>query len=208
MDACDAPRSARHDRRADASSNDRPEQMPALRSLRTTGSPWPRSIYAIRASQPALRRDVLCFQRLETLAFTALHVGFVARARARRYPAFAEATAGKPARAKARALEPPVCDHFVMASRGSLGSPSGIVRLSSHGSSLPGGAGLADLPGAAANRLRGRHGLAPPCKDAPRRRPSGTRLVHYVVDPASKIKRKIRYVSKKISALLGRCAFP
>src|SRR5262249_53168046 len=41
---CDAPRSARHDRRADASSNDRPEQEPALRSLRTTGSPWPRSI--------------------------------------------------------------------------------------------------------------------------------------------------------------------
>src|SRR5262249_1583621 len=42
------------DRRADASSNDRPEQMPALRSLRTTGSPWPRSICAIRTSQPGL----------------------------------------------------------------------------------------------------------------------------------------------------------
>src|SRR6516162_8317895 len=56
LDACDAPRSARHyaltqdareracDRRADASSNERPEQMPALRSLRTAGSPRPRSI--------------------------------------------------------------------------------------------------------------------------------------------------------------------
>jgi hypothetical protein len=81
-----APLIARHDRRADAPSNDRPEQMPALRSLRTTGSPWPRSICAIRASQPALRRGVLRFQRLETLAFTALHVGFLARARARRSP--------------------------------------------------------------------------------------------------------------------------
>src|SRR5262249_30925453 len=74
------------DRRADASSNDRPEQMPALRSLRTTGSPWPRSIYATRASQPGLRRDVLRYPATGTLAFTALHVGFLARARARRYP--------------------------------------------------------------------------------------------------------------------------
>ena len=41
----------------------------------------------------------------------------------------------------------------VQASRGSLGIPSGIVRLSSHGSSLPGGAGLASLPGAVANRI-------------------------------------------------------
>jgi len=39
------------------------------------------------------------------------------------------------------------------ASRGSLGSPSGIVRLSSHGSSLPEGAGLADLPGTVASRI-------------------------------------------------------
>jgi hypothetical protein len=31
--------------------------------------------------------------------------------------------------------------------------PSEIVRLSPHGSSLPGGAGLANLPGAAANRI-------------------------------------------------------
>src|SRR6516164_8842159 len=99
-----APVLARHDRRADASSNDRPEQMPALRSLRTTGSPWPRSIYAIRASQPALRRDVLCFQRLETLAFTALHVGFVARARARRFPSRrCQLWAGLPAEALAKA---------------------------------------------------------------------------------------------------------
>jgi hypothetical protein len=39
------------------------------------------------------------------------------------------------------------------------GGPSRIVRRphSTHGSSLPGGAGLASLPGAAANRIRGRH---------------------------------------------------
>ena len=54
------------------------------------------------------------------------------------------------------------------------GSPPRIVRrpYSTHGSSLPGGAGLANLPGAAANRLRGRHSLAPPCRIASRRRPS------------------------------------
>ena len=57
------------------------------------------------------------------------------------------------AKASAELREPPVCDLFVKASRGSLGSPSGIVRLSSHGSSLPGGAGLADLPGAVASRI-------------------------------------------------------
>ena len=43
------------------------------------------------------------------------------------------------------------------------GSPSRIVRrpCSTHGSSLPGGAGLANLPGAAANRFRRHHSLAP-----------------------------------------------
>src|SRR5262252_7762552 len=81
-----------------------------------------------------------------TLAFTALHVGFLARARARRYrSSFAQKGFG--------GFEPPVWDLFVKASRGSLGSPSGIVRLSSHGSSLPEGAGLADLPGAVASRI-------------------------------------------------------
>jgi hypothetical protein len=42
------------------------------------------------------------------------------------------------------------------------GIPSRIVRQPHmpHGSSLPGGAGLANLPGAAANRLQGHHSLA------------------------------------------------
>jgi len=93
------------------------------------------------------------------------------------------------------------------ASRGSLGSPSGIVRLSSHGSSLPEGAGLADLPGAVASRIRGRHGLTPPCKDAPRRRPSGPRLVQYVVDQSRKVNKKILFVSKKLPPI-GPRAFP
>jgi hypothetical protein len=43
LDACDAPRSARHDRRADASSNEQARAEPALRSLRTPGCPWLRS---------------------------------------------------------------------------------------------------------------------------------------------------------------------
>ena len=48
------------------------------------------------------------------------------------------------------------------------GIPSRIVRQPHmpHGSSLPGGAGLANLPGAAANRLRGHHNLAPPYRIA------------------------------------------
>src|SRR5215471_15541948 len=43
LDACDAPRSAGHDRPADASSNEQARAEPALRSLRTTGCPWLRS---------------------------------------------------------------------------------------------------------------------------------------------------------------------
>src|SRR5262249_41088439 len=73
----------------------------------------------------------------------ALHVGFLARARARRCP---------PPGPKPRDRNHP-SETSSEASRGSLGSPSGIVRLSSHGSSLPGGAGLASLPGAVANRI-------------------------------------------------------
>jgi hypothetical protein len=161
----------------------RPEQMPALRSLRTTGSPWPRSICAIRTSQPSLRRGVLRSPATGTLAFTALHVGFLARARARRCPAFAKASAGKPARAQSSGIGTARLGPLAKASRGSLGSPSGIVRLSSHGSSLPGGAGLAGLPGTVASRIRRRHGLAPPCKDAPRRRPSGTRMTLCSMSP-------------------------
>jgi hypothetical protein len=97
-------------------------------------------------SKANVRRDVLRNPATGTLAFTALHVGFLARARARRYPspAIAEAMGG----IGTTRLQP-----LAKASRGSLGSPSGIVRLSSHGSSLPEGAGLADLPGAVANRI-------------------------------------------------------
>jgi len=53
------------------------------------------------------------------------------------------------------------------------GSPSRIVRQPHmpHGSSLPGGAGLANLPGAVANRLRGHHSLAPTCRIASRSAP-------------------------------------
>ena len=83
---------------------------------------------------------------METLAITALHVGFLARARARRCPLLAVAEAS--ADIGTTRLKP-----FLGASRGSLGMPSGIVRLATHGSSLPGGAGLASLPGAAANRI-------------------------------------------------------
>ena len=97
-------------------------------------------------SKANVRRDVLRNPATGTLAFTALHVGFLARARARRYPspAIAEAMAD----IGTTRLRP-----LAKASRGSLGSPSGIVRLSSHGSSLPGGAGLADLPGTVASRI-------------------------------------------------------
>ena len=85
----------------------------------------------------------------------ALHVGFLARARARRYlslPALklrrtSPPSLTAPADRTAR-LRP-----LSKASRGSLGIPSGIVRLATHGSSLPGGAGLANLPGAVANRI-------------------------------------------------------
>ena len=99
----------------------------------------------------ALRR--LAFPAMETLAITALHVGFLARARARRCPAFAEATAGKPARAGSVDWNRPSEASFEGLS-GQLGMPSEIVRQPRpHGSSLPGGAGLANLPGAVANRI-------------------------------------------------------
>src|SRR6185369_16648060 len=68
LDACDAPRSACHDRHADASSIGKPEQKPALRSLRTTGPPWPRSICTNQASKPGLRRGVLRNPATGTLA--------------------------------------------------------------------------------------------------------------------------------------------
>ena len=62
------------------------------------------------------------------------------------------------------------------------GSPSRIVRQPHmpHGSSLPGGAGLANLPGAAANRFRGHHSLAPLYRIASRSSPHERGWVGYM----------------------------
>ena len=64
---------------------------PALRSLRTTGGPGVRSICASRTSR--LTRGVLRSQRRDA-RLSALHVGFLARARARRCPAFPPGSCG------------------------------------------------------------------------------------------------------------------
>ena len=69
-------------------------------------------------------------QRLETLAFTALHVGFMARARARRYPL--PAVAGAMAGIGAARLRP-----LAKASRGGLGSPSGTCAFYRTGHRYP-----------------------------------------------------------------------
>ena len=113
---------------------------PALRSLRTTGEP--RAAIDLRrpGNHPALR-EASCVPSDGTLAFRRSTWDFW------------------PGPVLAVVSRPPI-------SRRRRGIPSGIVRHSTHGSSLPGGAGLANLPGAAANRLRGHHNLAPPCKNA------------------------------------------
>jgi hypothetical protein len=76
------------------------------------------------------------------------------------------------------------------------GGPSRIVRRphTPHGSSLPGVAGLANLPGTAANRIRGHHSLAPPCKNASRRRPSGNEAGPYIARPSIARKKNMRFV--------------
>ena len=196
MDACDAPRSARHyaltqdareracDRRADASSNEQARANARLAFVAHHREPV--AAFDMRnPDQPArlcveascvARRRVRSPLRRSTWDFWPGPVLAVV-------PAFAEASAGKPARAQSSGMGTARLGPLAKASRGSLGSPSGIVRLSSHGSSLPGGAGLAGLPGTVASRIRRRHGLAPPCKDAPRRRPSGTRMTLCSMSP-------------------------
>ena len=143
-DACEAPVSARHDRRADASSIcASPGKSPPCVRCAPRASPGLRSICANRATTrlvlAAHRASPTCGMR--RLAF----------------PATGRSPFGAP-----RGISGPgPCSPL-------SGSPSRIVRQPHmpHGSSLPGGAGLANLPGAAANRLRGHHSLAPPCRIA------------------------------------------
>src|SRR5262249_54574004 len=84
---------------------------------------------------------------------SALHVGFLARARACRCPLRTHfSLAGLARRSFSEGGNRPSetsCEGL----SGQLGMPSRIVRLSPHGSSLPGGSGLANLPGAVANRI-------------------------------------------------------
>jgi hypothetical protein len=84
----------------------------------------------------------------------------------------------------------PLCEGL----SGHLGSPSGIVRLSSHGSSLPEGAGLASLPGTVASRYPRTPRPRPPSKDRLMKRPSWTRLARYVAVAVHKSKSRIRDV--------------
>ena len=105
-----------------------------------------------RSGKPNLRRGALRYPATGTLAFRRSTWDF--------WPG--PVLAVVPPSLKLRRASPPEPDSVdwnhpsdasFKASRGSLGTPSGIVRLSSHGSSLPGGAGLASLPGAVANRI-------------------------------------------------------
>jgi hypothetical protein len=160
------------DRHADAPSIGKPKQEPVLRSLRTTGPPWLRSICANRAAKPDLRRGVLRNPATGTLALRRSTWDFwpgpvlavvppwlkLRRASRRAHAS----TRNRPSEASLKGFS------------GRLGMPSRIVRLSPHGSSLPGGAGLANLPGAVANRIG--DATAPlrlartPLEDAPQER--------------------------------------
>jgi hypothetical protein len=142
-DACEAPVSACHDRHADAS-----------------------SICANRANPPCVhcapRADPGCDRFAQTgqptrLVLAAHRASPTCGVRRLAFPATGRSPFGAP-----RGISGPgPCSPL-------SGSPSRIVRQPHmpHGSSLPGGAGLANLPGAAANRFRGHHSLAPPCRIA------------------------------------------
>jgi hypothetical protein len=165
-DACEGTRIARHDRRADASSIAQARAKPALRSLRTAGEPRA-AIDLRKPGKPGLcvphigqarhAVEASCVPSDGTLAFRRSTWGF------------------RPGPVLAVVSRPPIPWRR-------RGIPSGIVRRSPHGSSLPGGAGLANLPGAAANRLRGRHSLAPPCRIASRSAPQERGWVGYMYD--------------------------
>jgi hypothetical protein len=71
-----------------------PSRKPALRSLRTTGPPWPRSICANRAMGP-ICVEASCVPSDRHARLAALHVGFLARARARRCPACPPSSCGR-----------------------------------------------------------------------------------------------------------------
>jgi hypothetical protein len=119
LDACDAPRSACHDRHADASLDPQPgnARLAFIAHRRQAGV---RSICADRASRPDLRRGVLRSQRRKR----------------------------SPCGAPRGISGPGPCVPL-------SGMPSEIMRRphTAHGSSLPGGAGLANLPDAVANRI-------------------------------------------------------
>jgi hypothetical protein len=157
-DACEAPVSACHDRHADASLDLRRPPRPACVLCAPRASPacdrFPhigqaRRFFAKSGKArhfSAHRASPTCVRAVRRLAF----------------PATGRSPFGAP-----RGISGPgPCSPL-------SGGPSGIVRrpCSTHGSSLPGGAGLASLPGAAANRIRGHHSLAPPCKNASRSAP-------------------------------------
>ena len=148
-DACEAPVSACHDRHADASSicANRANPPCVLCAPRAD----PACDRFAQTGQPPGLHEASCVPSDGTLAFRRSTWDF--------WPGPVLAVL-RPPPPELREIGTARLKPLSKASRGSLGSPSGIVRLSPHGSSLPEGAGLASLPGAAANRTRGHHSLA------------------------------------------------
>jgi hypothetical protein len=146
-DACEAPVSACHDRHADASLDLRRPPRPACVLCAPQASPacdrFPHIGQARRFFANRARPDMRAVRRLA-------------------FPATGRSPFGAPRGISGQGPCSPLS-----------GGPSRIVRRphSTHGSSLPGGAGLASLPGAAANRIRGHHSLAPTYKNASRSAP-------------------------------------
>jgi hypothetical protein len=141
-DACEAPVSACHDRHADASLDRHRPPRPACVHCAPRASPacdrFPHIGQARRFFRKSGKPDMRAVRRLA-------------------FPATGRSPFGAP-----RGISGPgPCSPL-------SGGPSRIARrpCSPHGSSLPEGAGLASLPGAVANRLRGHHSLAPPCRNA------------------------------------------
>jgi hypothetical protein len=174
LDACDAPRSARHDRRADASL-DAQSGRARLAFVAHRGRTRRAIDFTTRASRPGLR-EASCVPSDGTLAFRRSTWDFWSGPVLAVVPP-APSSGGQARQRRQRRLEPPVrslLSKLFGAARHALQDRA--ATFMPRGSSLPGGAGLANLPGAAANRLRGRHTLAPPCKNASGWRPSGARL--------------------------------
>jgi hypothetical protein len=95
------------DRHADVPSIGRPEQKSPSCVRCAPQFPRGRDRYAQTEPRSPIRVETSCVPSDWHARLAALHVGFLARARACRCPACAEATAGKPARVQRR-LKPPV----------------------------------------------------------------------------------------------------